>query len=329
MRRRGRGVAGRQFRFVPIDELQGGPHVVVDGAPRAGTAATLSHWPGTPTDPRLWADVSAEIVLRARHEIDLFVPAGVDAATIDHYDVDAAISLGLLVCEGLADTHGQLLARAAHVGDFDVVTDRDSLLVAFALDALSEATRDTAATEALSLLPDLVADPEGAEQLWGPQVAAYDAGVRLREDGGLAIEEDPALDLAVVRVAEDHPDLARSAWAGSPAHPAVVHSATRCLRVATVLGRHFDVRYRYESWVRLGSARPRPRVDLSMLAARLGGLEEDGGQWHFDGAAAITPVLVRADGRASTLAPERFLGLLRDELRTLDAGPPAWDPYRA
>ena len=67
-----------------------------------------------------------------------------------------------------------------------------------------------------------------------------------------------------------------AAWAGAPLHRAAVHSATPCLRVATVAGRRVELRYRYESWVRLEATRPRRRVDLGALAAELTGHEEHG-----------------------------------------------------
>ncbi|HMK63006.1 MAG TPA: DUF6687 family protein, partial [Acidimicrobiales bacterium] len=95
-----------------------------------------------------------------------------------------------------------------------------------------------------------------------------------------------------------------------------------------VAGNRFELRFRYESWVRLASRRPRARVDLSELAVQLGEAESDGGRWVFDGAGAIAPALRRVDDGPSTLAPERFLSEVRRALTSLDRGPGAWDPYR-
>lgn len=341
MRRR-----GAPLRYVPAASIGGEKHIVVDGAPRQGTVLTLSHWPGTPTPPEVWADLSAEIVLKALARPRV-LPRGVSAVTVDHYDADGAISLGLLVVEGLAEAHGALLAAAARAGDFDVVTSRDAALVAFALGALrsgpgptaeppDEACRPdhlpdataAAAERAVAALPGLAARPRDFEELWGPEAAAYDASCRMLADGALSVEERPALDLAVVRVDRSHPEAAAAAWEGAPVHPAAVHSATTCLRIATVAGRRCAVRFRYETWVRLArTGRPRPRVDLTRLAAMLGDLERDGGTWVFDGAGAITPALHRTDEGETTLAPERFLAELAAALEVLDQGPPAWDPY--
>lgn len=318
---------GGPFRYVPLDELDGAPHVVVDGAPRPGTVCTLSHWPGTPTPRALWADTSAEIVLQARRH-PRALPAGVDVATVDHFDADGAIALALLVDATLADRHGRTLAAAANAGDFDVVVDRDAGLVAFAVAALGEGRPLTdAASAVLETLPDLVAGPERFEELWGPQYRAFEAASGLVGSGTAAIEEHRSLDLAVVRVEGSAPALSRAGWAGAVLHPGAVHSATACLRVATLSGNRYELRFRYESWVRLVSRRPRPRVDLAGLADRLSSLEADGGAWVFDGAGAITPALRRADGAVSSLDPERFVAEVANALERLDAGVPAWDPY--
>src|SRR5271155_67758 len=98
------------FRYVPAHLLAGRAHVIVDGAARPGTAATLSHWPATPTPAELGADLSAEIVRRARRRPEL-LPAGVDLASIDHDDVDGVVALALLVVDGLDRQYGPLLVE--------------------------------------------------------------------------------------------------------------------------------------------------------------------------------------------------------------------------
>jgi len=334
------------LHYVPVGLLAGRPHVIVDGAPRAGTVCALSHWPGTPTPEELWHDVSAGIVLRALERPDL-LPRGVEAATVDHYDADGAIALGLLCVEGLASEHGPLLVEAARVGDFDVVTDRRAALVAFGIGALGDVERAApllgvavpggdvmertawAATEALRVLPALVADPERYRALWAEEADAFDASARALLEGWARIEERPEHDLAIVRVDLTHPDAARARWGGAPLHPAAVHSTTERLRVATIAGARVEVRYRYESWVRLVSRRPRPRVDLGAVAAELTRSEAAGARWVFDGAGAITGALHLAEGRASSLDPGHVVDVVCRHLEVLDAGPPGWDPYAA
>jgi hypothetical protein len=305
----------------------------------------LSHWPGTPTPEELWADLSAEIVLEALARPDL-LPAGVDLASIDHYDTDGVISLALLCDESLAHSHGQLLVEAARVGDFDVVMRRDAALVAFALGALldvgcfAEEPSSTAGSrpglleqsaravgEALRILPGLASDPWSHEALWHDEAAAFDAATGALVDGWASIQERPDHDLAVVRVDVGHPDASAAAWDGAPLHRAAVHSATEQLRVATMAGDRLEVRYRYESWVRLMSRRPRPRVDLSAAAHELTRAEPDATPWVFDGAGAITPALHPVGDRPSGLSPEEFLDIVGRQLEALDGAEPAWDPY--
>ncbi len=302
------------FRYVPASELLSRPHVVVDGAPGPGSLYTLSHWPATPTPRSLWADTSAEIVLRARNR-PRALPAGAELATVDHYDADGVIALGLLVDDALAAHHAPELRSAAWVGDFDVVSERPPALVAFALAALAGEGGTEAATErALAQLPALAAHPERFEELWGHEADAFDAACELRRRGAVTVAENRRLDLAVVRVDEDAALLGRAGWRDAPVHPAAIHSVTSCLRVATIVGRRYDVRYRYESWVRLVSRGVMPRVDLDPLALTLEAAEEDGGRWVFEGTGAITPALRRADGAESTLSPERFLSELQRAL---------------
>jgi len=329
----------RPWRYVPATELDGEAHVVVDGAPRPGTVLTLSHWPGTPTPRALWADTSAEIVLAALGNRSRALPRDAEVATVDHYDADGVIALAMLVIDGVATAHGPRLAAAARAGDFDVIEDPADALVAFALGALSSGGPAPTGTDrrpdataravwsALEHLPGLLSRPEQFEELWGPEHRAYQAALDLKASGEVTIEEHPQVDLAVARVDEDAPALDAAGWKGSAVHPAVVHSATCCLRVATLVGRRYSLRYRYESWVRLVSRTPQPRVDLSGLADRLTSAETDGGQWWFEGAGAITPALARRDGAESTLAPEEFIAAVSEVLAVLDEGPPAWDPY--
>ncbi len=303
---------------------------MVDGAPRPGTARTLSHWPGTPTPEALWHDLSAGIVLGALDRPEL-LPRHVDVATVDHYDADGVLALGLLCVDGLATRHGPLVVEAARVGDFGVVRDRQAALVAFALAALGDADvmdrTAWATTEALRILPDLVEDPERHRELWGAEADAFEASSRALEERWATLEERPENDLAIVRVDVTHPHAAAAAWQGAPLHPGAVHSATARLRVATIAGGRVEVRYRYESWVRLMSRRPRPRVDLSAVASELTGAETAGAHWAFDGAGAITGALHLAGQAPSTLDPEDVVERVCAQLEVLDEGPAAWDPY--
>ncbi len=333
------------FRFVPPHLLSGQAHVIVDGAPRPGTAYTLSHWPHTPTPGPLRADLSAEIARRALARPD-HLPAEVGVASVDHYDVDGVVALALVVVDGLDAAHGPLLVEAARVGDFGVVTDTGAALIAFALNGL-EARRPRPGSgppgasgspdplercghltqDALDVLVDLIADPERFQTLWRDEWDAFDASAGALEDGWASIEEIPEVDLAVVRVDPGHDAAAAATWESAPLHRAAVHSATTCSRVVTLAGDQKEFHYRYESWVRLASHRPRPRVDLERLAFTLTADEMAGGRWLFDGAGSISGALHRVGEARSTIATDRFLDLLCAELAAGDTGPAAWDPY--
>jgi hypothetical protein len=307
---------------------------------------TLSHWPGTPTPSPLKGDLSAEIVRDALRHGDL-LPSAVEVASIDHYDVDGLVALALATTDDLDAAHGPLLVEAARVGDFDVVTDRRAALIAFALNGLYEGDRHcglglstpegshgslercgSVALEALAIMFDLSSDPERFEALWRDECAAYDESVRALAQGWATVEERPELDLAVLRVDTKGDDAGGAAWKSAPLHPAAVHSATSCLRVVTVAGGRMELRYRYESWVRLTSARPRRRVDLERLAYDLTAAETGKSRWVFDGAGAITGALhLAGDHSTSTIDPGRFVEWVCRQLATLDEGPGAWDPY--
>ena len=228
---------------------------MVDGAARDGTLFTLSHWPRTPTPPTLRGDLSAQLVRDALRHPDA-LPADVEVASLDHYDVDGVVSLALAVVEGLDAANGELLVEAARVGDFDVVTDERAAWIAFALNAFEG--RPDAASDAVAILGDLASEPERFESMWQEEWSTYQASVGALAGGGASIEERPELDLAVVRVDPGFVAQLQTGWKGGPLHPAAVHSATSCLRVATIVGTRMELRYRYESWVRTRAAVPDP-----------------------------------------------------------------------
>jgi hypothetical protein len=270
----------------------------------------------------------------------------VGVASVDHYDVDGVVALALVVVDGLDAAHGPLLVEAARVGDFDVVTDPRAALIAFALNGLEahgprpglgtsgpSASRDPLercghlTQDALDVLVDLAGDPERFQSLWRDEWDAFDSSARALEDGWASIEEIPEVDLAVVRVDPNHDAASAAAWESAPLHRAAVHSATKCSRVVTLAGDHKEFHYRYESWVRLASHRPRLRVDLERLSFTLTADEATGGRWLFDGAGSITGSLHMVGDAGSTIDPGRFLELLYGELAAEDTGPAAWDPY--
>ena len=164
----------------------------------------------------------------------------------------------------------------------------------------------------LDLLPRLLADVDEYRSLWGSEDAALTRTERLFDDGRITLEEQPELDLAVVR-----------GPAGGDWHPMAVHTRTAATRLLLVHGPRVEFRYRYESWVQMASRRPALRVDLTALAGELTRADGADGRWVFEGVDHITPRVYRKSG-ASTLTPEDVRRRLEAALR---AGTPAWNPY--
>jgi hypothetical protein len=279
-------------------------------------------------------------VLRALEE-GYLDSAGADIATIDHYDEDGVVALGLLLVPSLSDKHAHVLVEAARVGDFGVVRDRRAALIAFALSTLGDPQRSpvelstsgrggrhlqrcaSAASEALGLLEQLAADTSPFESLWHEEAAAFDAATA-GVGRWVHIEEVAENDLAIVRVQSEEPS---ARWGDHVVHPASVYSSTQRMRVATISADRLELRFRYESWVRMASSRPRLRVDLTSLAADLESLEPSNVKWTFDGANATRPVLKTSGWVRSGISPDLFVERVIAHLSALDDKQPAWDPY--
>jgi hypothetical protein len=103
-----------------------------------------------------------------------------------------------------------------------------------------------------------------------------------------------------------------------------IHNRTSLLRVAQVHGSRLSLTYRYETWVRLRSRTPMPRVDLRPLAERLTALEPAGVVWATDPVDALTPRLAPVGDGHSHLDPARSVDEVRRHLATATS---IWSPY--
>jgi hypothetical protein len=316
------------MRYVPYDELDGIPNVVVDGARHKDSVLVLSHWPKSGSPPELRDDLSAQIAFRYLDRPDLHVAA--EAVSNNHFDQDGLMSVYALVDPDAARARRDRVVDVARMGDFDTYVDRDSARIAWTIAALAAdpATGDPYA-ELLPRLTELLDHPEGHRDRWREEdahLARSEAGVA---SGEITIEEVPDLDLAVVTV----PD----SWSPQPAHfftPVVaqavhataVHNATDRCRVLYLRGHRYRLQYRYETWVQ-HTAHPPGRIDLTALAAELSDLEPGPGIWAFDGVGTIAPALHlvgAGDDPESAIAPEDFRARVS---RALATGAVAWDPY--
>jgi hypothetical protein len=184
--------------------------------------------------------------------------------------------------------------------------------------------------ELLGRLPGLCDRPAHWRDLWADEDATLRASERALASGTVTVSEVPSLDLAIVHVPEHAPRGGGHRFAGqwvSGLHPMAVNSVTDRGAILTCRGRHYELAYRYESWVQFRSRTVRLRVDLAPLAERLNAEEaEAGGTAHWVAApvSALAPTLSPAGDGESCLAPAAVAGVVEAHLR---AAPPAWDPF--
>jgi hypothetical protein len=313
---------------------------VVDGAAVATTALTLSHWPNNTTPERYRRETSTETALAWVAEHD---PQRVAAVVSNnHFDEDGLLSMYAVVNPRDALARAALLGDAARAGDFGVWRTRAAARLCFTIEAhvdpaLSPLPRRTLSTSGaarvaalyrslLGRLPRLIDEQKRLRPLWQAQDAQLDAGEEWLAARRLVIEEEPALDLAIVRLPDDAEP--RTAWRylrpeRAVVHPFVIHNATRCARLVRLQGRRIEFQYRYESWLALPSRRPAPRVDLAPFCRWLN-RQERHGRWIWENPLDLAPRLYREHDEPSTLTPAAFLHALRQALRTL---PSVWDAY--
>jgi hypothetical protein len=316
-----------RMRFVPYADAASVPHVIVDGAPTAGTVLTLSHWPKSGTPAALRADTSAEIVFNYLDRPDVHVEA--EGVSNNHFDEDGLIGIFALLQPALASRFRALLRDVARVGDFGVYRSRNGariacMLAAYANPKTSPLPRSTfsgaypqvAASlyrELLPVLPHLITHVEDYQALWESDDRALSEGEAWLDGGIVSVEPKPDLDLAIVRVPLDVP----------VPHEMALNTRTPYSRLIVVRGQSIELRYRYEGWVQFTSRPVAPRVDLGPLAAQLNA-DETHGRWVFDGVDEITPRLHLDGGAATSIPADAVVARMEEALRS---GQPAWNPY--
>jgi hypothetical protein len=323
------------MKFVPYHLLDGRPSVVLDGSPAPGTVLTVTHWPGYPPPAGVEDDLSAQMAFRLLERPDL-VPGAAEVVSNNHFDQDGLVSIYALVAPDDAVPRRPFLEDVAFAGDFALCRDRNAARVSMVLSALAKGDDLPAGYEeragvlyedALGRLAELCDHVERHRDVWGDEDAALGASDAAFEDGRAVIEERPDVDLAVVTVAEDTPEAGGHRFSHqwiTGLHPMAVNTRTERVTLARLRGRRYDVELRYEGWVQMQSRPVRPRRDLVPLAARLQDEETGDAVWSATPVGGLLPRLQLGDGQESSIAPDRFVELLTDHLRT---APPAWDPY--
>lgn len=329
------------MRFVPYDQVASIPNIIVDGAGIQNTVLTLSHWPKSGTPVELKRDTSAEIAFAYLDSPRFHVQA--DAVSNNHFDEDGLVGIFTLLEPAMAQRHRDLLIDAAQAGDFAFFTRCDAARMAFTLSAFADAESSPLPkrifalpypemaselyVELLQLLPRLLTNLNDYRAFWEGEDAALTASEGLIEQGKIAIEERPELDLAIVRISEGLSDSRVHRFTQvrlAECHPFAIHNRTQCSRLLLLHDNRAEFQFRYEGWVQMVSRRPMPRVDLSGLANELNSEEPADADWVFDGVDKITPKLRKRGGSATSIPHETILQKIEYHLRT---GLPAWDPY--
>ncbi|GAB5470586.1 MAG: hypothetical protein Kilf2KO_36160 [Rhodospirillales bacterium] len=323
------------LHFEPYDSLARTPNIVVDGAGNAATEITLSHWPKSGTARALKADTSAEIVFKYLASPAFHVRAS--AITNNHFDEDGLVGLFTLLEPEAAGAMEELIVGVAHAGDFGTYRNRDAARVAFTISAFVDPARSpldqglfrlsyaerTAALyrELLPRLGEILRHSDRFRDHWSAEDRFLADSERALAEGQVTIDEDPALDLAIVRLAET---VNADAPLEAACHRMAIHNATDRNRLLLQRGRSYALAYRYESWVQVMTKPPLPRVDLAPLADALSAEEPGAAQWRFDGVAEITPRMTLSGAAESAIPPQTFAKLVAAFFST---APPAWDPY--
>jgi hypothetical protein len=304
----------RPLRYVRYRDTTDAPNVVVDGSPNASTVLTLSHWPGTDSPDALRADLSAEMAFR-------YLDSGgglhgdAEIVTNNHFDEDGVVSVFALASPDQALARRDLLIDVARAGDFGWFRDRRAARAAMTITALGEQSTGDPYDDVLAQMSAILDDVDAYRALWADEDARLARTEAAIASGTIRITERPELDLAIITTPPEEPDP----------HEMAVHNATGCFCLVHVHGGRFDVAYRYETWVLYQSRRPRPRVELDGLAARLTSLEPDGVHWEADDIRDLLPGARPADDAESGLDPAVFV----DEVVEWIGGPHStWAPYR-
>ncbi len=176
----------------------------------------------------------------------------------------------------------------------------------------------------LPLLIPMIEDPPRFRDLWHDDDAQLTTSEKAIADGQVTIEEDPELDLAVVKIETDI--LSGGHRFASETfdliHPLALHNATSCCRVLVIAGRHYMYTDRYETWVQYQTRSMPHRVDLQPLRDQLEALETGAVAWTASKPSALTPMLQSAGD--SSLTPETVIRAVTGHLRS---APAAWNPF--
>jgi len=327
--------------YVPYNEVESRPNAIVDGPPLPSTVLTLSHWPNNQTPDSLQRDTSTATVFAYLDSPEMH--QDIDIVSNNHFDEDGLFSMFAFCYPEWAREHQALLEAGGLAGDFGIVSDSSAARLCFVIEGFADPAESPFSdkvfkrcetlravsfyNELLPLLPDILDDLGGYEIYWQDQFKHFEFSQNLVATGKVSIEERLEHDLAVVRIPDDVPEqtVRRYLEAEQAAvHPFAINSATRCNRIVRIYRGNIDFHYRYESWLRFQSWRPKLRVALDRFADQLNELEESSGTWHGEDINGVVPRLYLDGCRRTSVAEDQFVTLLEEYLTN---APAAWDPY--
>jgi len=321
-------VNGVFMRFIPYHRVGAHPNIIVDCLATNNTILTLSHWPKSCTPEALKGDTSAEIAFRYLDLPEYHVKA--EAVSNNHFDEDGLIGIFVLLHPEFAQNFRELLIDVAQAGDFGVYKNLEAARIAFTISALAD--RDTSPLDPEifklpypglcgelyihlhQLLEEIVMDLKHYQKYWQDEDEKLALGEELIQKEKISIEDIPELDMAVIRMKNEN----------TQCHPMAIHSHTSRTRLVFIMRNHFELQYRYESWVQLVSRKVGLRVDLSPFAKDLNREEKSPGHWEFEGVNNISPRLYFQGKNKSSLDPEYLLVRLK---KIFETGVPAWNPF--
>jgi len=320
------------MQYIPYDELNDQPNVIVDGAANAYTLMTLSHWPSNHTPHNLKDDLSAQIVFHYLDKPEMHVAT--DIVSNNHFDQDGLVGIYCLLHPSAAQSQRSLLIDIAAAGDFATYRLRDAARCTFALAAFADPDlspldpkifRERYPTmaarlyeEILPRFPEMVNHTERFQSYWEHEDAMLEESEAMIRNGAIQIQEISELDLAVVTLPESLAGRKVHRFTSNrnaACHPMALHNVIRSFRVLLMQGRSYELQYRYESWVQYISRKPLPRIDLSALAEEFSAMEHGTARWKFDGIDEITPKLALSGTEESQIPPETFRCRVEEFLR--------------
>ncbi len=326
------------MRYVPYFQLEDRPNIIVDGEANAKTILTLSHWPNSGTHERFQDDLSAQIVfnfLTSEAAPEYAKLYGDElAVSNNHFDEDGLVSLFAMLEPDEAMERREFLIDVAAAGDFGVYRDRDAARVAFVLSAWTRSSQsplndnvfrlpyieftNVLYEELLPRFVKLMDKLTNLSKFWVDEDAFLDRTEEAIAAGTIAITQNSELDLAIVDVPyggimqfKERPPFAMS-WISSVLHPMGVHNATDCMRILVRQKRHYEMYFRYETWVDFRSRKLKPRIDLTGLAVALTNEEIGRRRWICDPPQSIVPRLKIADEQESSIPPDVLEEIVKD-----------------